>query len=169
MERNFLTDKEFEKFKTWIAENGFAWEENPEEDVLFMVIDGQYDFHVGPTSESDLFEVYDNTEKGTCQNILSTFYKNGIFLHGVEVPKKKIERFVPESIKPYLNRFDHFRVSQRQDKLWDLLGAVGYYTERLAIVDYRLPLKVFGGNFQETYWTLIYTAKKEKRVVYDSN
>ena len=164
MERNFLLDKEFVAFKRWIASNGFAWEENPEEDVLFMVIDGQYDFHVVPTSDPDLYEVLDNTEKGTSQNVLAVFFRNGIFLHGVEVAKKKVERFLPSYIKPYVHHFDHLRISQRQDKLWDLLGAVGYYTERIGIFDYKLPLKVLGTNFQETYWTMIYTAKKDKRV-----
>lgn len=162
MERNFLTDKELVAFKNWVAANGFSWEENPEEDVLFMVIDGQYDFHIGPTYDPELFEVFDNTEKGTAQKVLHTFFHNGIFLPGVEVPRKKIEKFVPDYIKPYLDRFDHFRISQRQDKLWNLSGAVGYYAERLCICDYKLPLKTLGGNFQETYWTMIYTAKKEK-------
>jgi hypothetical protein len=163
MRRNFLTFKEFEAFKMWVAANGFSWEENPEEDVLFDVIDGRYDFHIGPTSDPELFEVYDNTKMGTSAHLLDVFYKNGIFLQGIEVPKKKIEKFIPEEIKPFIGMFDHFRIYQRADKLWDLLGAVGYYTERLAICDYKLPLKTLGSNFAEVYWTLIYTAKKEKK------
>lgn len=161
--RNFLTDKEFAAFKFWISTNGFSYEDRRDDNVVFSVTDGQYDFHVTVTSDPELYEVFDESEKQNLKYILEMFYKGKIFLYGIEVPKKKIEKFVPEYLKEYLNHFDHFRIVQRQDKLWDLLGAVGFYTEKLAICDHKLPLKVFGSNFLETYWTLIYTNKRERK------
>jgi hypothetical protein len=169
MERNFLTDKEFVALKNWLAVNGFTLRENPEEDILLSVKDGQYNLHVSPTTEPDLYEVHDNSIKGSSQQLLSMFYKHEHLLGGVEIPTIRAARFVPASIKPHLGKFDHFRIRQRQDKLWDLLGCVGFHAERIAICDYKLPLKVFGGNFQETYWTLIYTAKKESKDIYARN
>lgn len=163
MDRTFLLEKELIQFKNWVATNGLAWEENPEIDVVFEVIDGQFNFYISPTSDPELFEVFDVSNRGTAKKALDLFFKNGIFLYGVEVPKAKIEKFLPEHIKPCVDYFDHFRIAQKQDKLWDLLGVVGYHTERLCVCNYKLPLKVFGNNFQETYWTLIYTSKKDTK------
>ena len=166
MERNFLTSKELVAFKSWIAENGFTWEEDTNTVNVFDVADGRFNLYVATTSDPELFEVIDDSERGTAAELLEAFYKNRIFLYGVEASKKIIEKFVPEEIREHLHHFDHFRIYQRPDKLWDLLGSVGYYVERLAICNYKLPLKVLGSNFQEAYWTLIYTSKKEKKVAY---
>lgn len=169
MDREFLTEKEFFEFKNWAATNGFSWDDLPDDNVVFTVIDGQYDMHITTTSDPELYEVYDDSERQTLKSLLKDFYSNRVFLFGVEVPKKKIEKFIPEEIKPFANHFDHFRIYQRPDKLWTLMGAVGYYLETLAICDYKLPLKTLGSNFAEIYWTMIYTTKKERKVIYDSN
>jgi len=159
--RNFLTDAELSKFKLWIADNGFQWQEDPEEGILFTVRDGRFDFYITETTEAELFEIF--SRNNHIEELLEKFYRGGRYLHGIEVPKKKITAFVPEDMHEYLSMFDHFRMCQRIDNLWDLLGVVGFHEERLAICKHKLPLKVLGTNFLEHYWTLVYTSKKERR------
>lgn len=169
MKRNFLTTKELAAFKLWVADNGLYWEEDKNDRNVFDIKDGRFNLYIEKTSEEGLYEVFDDSERNTAAGLLQDFNYHKIYLLGIEVPKKKIEKFVPEDLKPYLKEFDHFRMCLRPDKLWNLLGAVGFYTERLAICNYKLPLKVLGSNFHETYWTLIYVNKKEKRNMYADN
>lgn len=162
--RNFLTEKEYVALKLWIVRNGFSYEDRRDDNVLFSVIDGRFNFNITETTETGLYEIHDESERQTLKELLNIFYKNQVMLSGIEVPEKKVKKFIPEVFEDCLHHFDHFRICQRQDKLWDILGVIGFYSERLAICDHKLPLKVFGSNFLETYWTLIYTSKKETSV-----
>lgn len=161
--REFLTEKELLNFKNWIAINGFDYEDITTDNVVFAVFSGRFHFEICTTSDPELFEVCDLSEKQSFKELLEAFNKTQVCLYGIEIPSKKAEKFLPEECKDIAHMFDHFRMVQRPDKLWDLIGAVGFYGQKLKIVNHKLPLKVLGSNFLEQYWTIIYMTRKEQR------
>jgi hypothetical protein len=163
MSREFLTNVEINQFKYWLTINNMRFNEQEEDEVTTLTVyQGQYHLEIRPANpEADLYEVFDYSDRQTALSLLKDFYDKRLFIYGVKTTRHLIERYIPEETVPFLECFDHFRIYKKEGQGWTVFGVCGHHMEILAVGTYKMALRVFGPNFLEEYWTVIFTMQKE--------